>query len=69
MNQGIGLLGVLGIIFVVLKLVGIIAWSWWLVLLPFYGGTALVLAVVVSVLGYALICDGMDKRKRRKKYI
>lgn len=34
----IGLFGILGIIFIVLKLIGTITWSWWLVLLPFYGG-------------------------------
>lgn len=34
-------LGVLGIVFVVLKLTHIIDWSWWLVLLPFYGGLVL----------------------------
>jgi len=28
------LTGILTIVFVVLKLVGVIAWSWWLVLLP-----------------------------------
>ncbi|MHC5291112.1 transmembrane Fragile-X-F protein [Bacillus licheniformis] len=29
-----GILEVLTLIFVVLKLTGVIAWSWWLVLLP-----------------------------------
>ena len=46
-DKGVGLFGVLGIVFTVLKLVGVINWSWWLVLLPFYGGLA--------VLGIALI--------------
>lgn len=27
-------LGLLGLIFIVLKLVGVIAWSWWIVLSP-----------------------------------
>jgi len=31
------LFGVLGVVFVVLKLVEVIDWSWWLVLLPLYG--------------------------------
>ena len=35
-DKGIGLFGVLGIVFTVLKLVGVINWSWWLVLLPFW---------------------------------
>lgn len=36
----IGILGLLGIVFVVLKLTDVIAWSWWLVTLPFWGGLA-----------------------------
>lgn len=33
---GIGLCGVLGILFVTLKLCGVIDWSWWAVTLPFW---------------------------------
>ena len=33
--KGPGVLGLLGIAFIVLKLVGVIDWSWWLVILPF----------------------------------
>jgi hypothetical protein len=49
---GIGLFGVLGIVFVVLKLIGVIEWSWWLVLLPFYG--PLILGIVI-LSGIALL--------------
>ena len=38
------LLPILGLILVTLKLTGFIAWSWWVVLLPFYGVVALGLA-------------------------
>ena len=38
----VGVIGLLGVLFVALKLLGYITWSWWLVLLPFYGGLALV---------------------------
>lgn len=31
-------MGLLGVVFVTLKLMEIIAWSWWLVLAPFYVG-------------------------------
>ena len=41
-----GICSVLGLIFVTLKLTGVIAWSWWWVLLPFYGGVALLLAIL-----------------------
>lgn len=51
-------LGLLGVIFVVLKLVGvapIVDWSWWLVLLPFYLG----LAIVFGALAFAAVVAGM----------
>lgn len=43
----IGILGLLGIVFVVLKLTEVIAWSWWLVTLPFWGGPAIALVAFV----------------------
>jgi hypothetical protein len=40
-------LGALTVLFVALKLTAVIDWSWWLVLLPLYGGAALVLAITL----------------------
>ena len=48
-SSGIGVLGLLGIVFVVLKLIGKITWSWWLVTLPFWGGLALFLLVILII--------------------
>lgn len=42
--------GLLGIAFVVLKLCGVIAWSWWWVLAPFWFPTAAVLAILFGIL-------------------
>tara|TARA_R110000744_G_C19371770_1_gene563215 strand:- start:63303 stop:63536 length:234 start_codon:yes stop_codon:yes gene_type:complete len=45
------ILGILGLIFVTLKLaeIGAVAtWSWWWVLLPFYGPLALVLSLALG---------------------
>ena len=36
-NNGIGILGLLGVLFIGLKFTEYINWSWWLVLLPLYG--------------------------------
>lgn len=49
---GIGVLGLLGVVFVTLKLCGVIGWSWWWVTAPFWGGFALVFvtALVVATL-------------------
>lgn len=35
-NRGIGFLGLLAVAFIVLKLCGVIAWSWWWVLSPLW---------------------------------
>ena len=56
-SGGIGVLGLLGVVFVTLKLCGVINWSWWWVTAPFWGGAALVLAIILipmlCLLGYA----------------
>lgn len=53
----IGFFGSLGLIFVVLKLTGNIDWSWWLVLLPLYGGYVLILVITAL---YGLIVGGTE---------
>ena len=55
-SGGIGFFGLLGILFIALKLTGYIAWSWWLVLLPLY----LPFAVAVSLfaIGFGLLMFG-----------
>ena len=35
---GMNFFGLLGLLFIGLKLTGYINWDWWLVLLPLYGG-------------------------------
>ena len=42
-------LGLLGVAFIVLKLVGVIDWSWWLVTLPFYGPVILLIIILIVV--------------------
>jgi len=45
----IGLFEVLGVAFVVLKLAGIIDWSWWWVTAPFWAGPVLVIALSAMI--------------------
>ena len=59
----IGILGALGIVFVVLKLVGVIAWSWWLVLLPFYAGLGLFLLIAGVSLAVMAAANSGSKRR------
>lgn len=47
--KGPNILGLLGIAFVVLKLVGVINWSWWWVTLPFYGPVILLIIILIIV--------------------
>lgn len=48
-------LGVLALILITLKLTSVIAWSWWLVLLPLYGGFTLWVIVAVIVMAFAYL--------------
>lgn len=49
-SGGVGVLGLLGVAFVVLKLTNVIDWSWWWVLAPFWGGLVLILLMLGLVL-------------------
>ncbi len=52
---GINVLGMLGVLFVGLKLTGTISWSWWYITLPFWGGLVLVAVIIFFVfLFYAI---------------
>lgn len=49
-NSGTGIFSVLFVVFLVLKLTGVIAWSWWWVTAPIWGGAAL-----IFLLGFLVI--------------
>ena len=54
-SGGVGVLGLLGVVFVTLKLTGFIDWSWWYVTMPFWGGFALIIVIgVVVVIGWII---------------
>lgn len=63
-SGGITFVGALGLLFIGLKLGHVIDWSWWLVTLPLWGGTALIVAVVVLVLAGAAGSAGVRAAKR-----
>lgn len=56
---GVSIIGLLGVVFITLKLTGYIDWSWWWVTAPFWGTWALIL-VVVAV---ALIIAHLSQRR------
>lgn len=44
---GIGFFGLLGIVFITLKLCGVIDWEWWLVLAPIWAHIVLVFVLTL----------------------
>jgi fatty acid desaturase len=53
-SSGIGFTGLLTIVFITLKLIGTINWSWWWVLSPIWIPASLVIAIL-AVLGVILL--------------
>lgn len=50
-SSGIGLFGLMFIVFLTLKLCGVIDWSWWWVTAPLWGSVAFVVVVLIVVFG------------------
>lgn len=46
-SNGIGFVGLLTVAFIVLKLCGIISWSWWWVLSPLWISVTVVFSVII----------------------
>ena len=72
-SGGVGFFGLLAIVFITLKLCGVINWSWWWVLSPLWGPLALLAAVllvaflVIAVLGTcAMIYEWLEKWLEKK---
>lgn len=50
-SSGLGLLDVLGIVFIILKLTKVIDWSWWWVLSPFWiSAILLILVIIIAII-------------------
>ena len=48
-SGGIGVCGLLGVAFVILKLCHVINWSWWWVTAPFWGPVVVALTILLVV--------------------
>ena len=48
-SGGIGVVGLLGVVFITLKLTNFIDWSWWWVTAPFWITFALVVVILLGV--------------------
>lgn len=60
-SSGIGVFGLLGVLFVGLKLTGYIDWSWWWVTLPFWGGLVLLFLIGIVAVFWYLKTEGFKK--------
>lgn len=68
-SGGVGVFGLLGVAFVILKLTGFISWSWWWVTAPFWGGLALALVFFLIAgfcLGLAAVIGAATTKKVRR---
>lgn len=61
-SSGIGFVGLLTIVFIVLKLLGKITWSWWWVLSPLWISAGFVLLVLLGVFLGVVISVNNDKK-------
>lgn len=66
-SSGIGFVGLLTIVFIVLKLLGKITWSWWWVLSPLWISAAFVILIILGFLLWAFISVLNDEKEQRKK--
>lgn len=48
-KSGIGFMDLLLLTNIILKLCGVITWSWWVVLWPLWGGIALILIIFIII--------------------
>ena len=76
-SSGIGFFGLLTVVFITLKLTGVVTWSWWWVLAPLWAPAATALGVLaVGLIGSGVVIGGaalvmfvmdriVDSRRRR----
>ena len=60
-SGGIGFFGLLTVLFIALKLTGVIGWSWWWVLLPLYGPLVLGLCLISAAVLLGVLIDRFVK--------
>lgn len=66
MKTELSLTTILTIIFVILKLCGVISWSWWWVLSPLWIGIAIFIIVAVLVWLFGCIAIIIEERRENK---
>ena len=54
-SSGIGFTGLLTILFICLKLINVISWSWWWVLSPIWISFAIIILILIIILIIAIV--------------
>ena len=65
-SSGIGFTGLLTVVFITLKLLGKIDWSWWWVLAPVWGSVALIIIILAGSFAVLSIVEKLSDRKYKK---
>jgi len=66
-SSGIGVAGLLGVAFVVLKLTGVIDWDWIWVLAPFWIGLAIAL-LFLAIFGLIFVAAAIAENSASKRH-
>ena len=66
-SGGVSFLHVLTFIFIILKVAGVVTWSWWVVLLPSLINFGLILGLMLGVGAVALVMFSKNKDKYKYK--
>lgn len=61
-RNGLGFVGALTIVFITLKLLGVITWSWWWVLAPIWISAGLTIGIVILFVIILAIATVLDRR-------
>ena len=68
-SSGIGFFSLLTIVFIVLKLCDVIAWSWVWVLAPIWIPTAIIIIAILIYLICVMINTAIKNKKKGKKWL
>lgn len=68
-SSGIGFFSLLTIVFIVLKLCNVIAWSWVWVLAPIWIPTAIIIIAILIYLACVMINTAIKNKKKGKKWL
>lgn len=67
-SGGVGFFGLLAIVFITLKLCGVINWSWWWVLAPLWGSFLFFAAIFFICIVIAVVAAACEQSKAGRRW-